>query len=172
MSDKQSLGTMISGVTQDLSTLLRGEIELAKAELRDSARNAGKGGGLLAGAAVFGFVSLLFLFATLAWTINIWLPTWASWLIVTVLLLIITAVLALVGKKQLDAIKAPVALQEDIEKTKATLQRKPGSPLPSALPAPTSSTGTSTGTAAAPSAGTPAAPAPAAAPKPPASGAA
>jgi len=171
VSDKQSLGTMISGVTQDLSTLLRGEIELAKAELRDSARNAGKGGGLLAGAAVFGFVSLLFLFATLAWTLNIWLPTWAAWLIVTVLLLIITAVLALVGKKQLDAIKAPIALQEDIEKTKATLQRKPGSPLPSAMPAPTTSpTGTPTGTAAAPSAATPAAPA--AAPRPPASGAA
>jgi len=153
VSDKQSLGTMISGVTQDLSTLLRGEIELAKAELRDSARNAGKGGGLLAGAAVFGFVSLLFLFATLAWTLNIWLPTWAAWLIVTVLLLIITAVLALVGKKQLDSIKAPVALQEDIEKTKATLQRKPGSPLPSAMPAPSTS-----GSAAAPAA--PAAPTP------------
>jgi uncharacterized small protein (DUF1192 family) len=145
---------MISGVTQDLSTLLRGEIELAKAELRDSARNAGKGGGLLAGAAVFGFVSLLFLFATLAWVLNIWLPTWAAWLIVTVLLLIITAVLALVGKKQLDSIKAPVALQEDIEKTKAALQRKPGSPLPSAMPAPsaTASSGTAPSAGAASSA--------------------
>ena len=95
---------------------------MCSSDLRDSARNAGKGGGLLAGAAVFGFVSLLFLFATLAWTLNIWLPTWAAWLIVTVLLLIITAVLALVGKKQLDSIKATVALQEDIEKTNATLR--------------------------------------------------
>ena len=52
MSDKQSLGTLVSGVTEDLSALVRGEIELAKTELRDSARTAGKGTGLLVGAGV------------------------------------------------------------------------------------------------------------------------
>ena len=40
MSDKQSLGTLVSGVTEDLSALVRGEIELAKTELRDSARTS------------------------------------------------------------------------------------------------------------------------------------
>ena len=50
MADKQSLGSLVTGVTEDLSSLIRGEIELAKTELRDSAQVASKGAGLLAAA--------------------------------------------------------------------------------------------------------------------------
>ena len=45
MAEKQSLGNLVSGVTEDLSSLIRGEIELAKTELRDSAQVASKGAG-------------------------------------------------------------------------------------------------------------------------------
>jgi hypothetical protein len=56
----RSLGELISEVTGDLSTLMRQELELAKAELQQTASRAGKGAGMLGGAAVAGYSVLLF----------------------------------------------------------------------------------------------------------------
>lgn len=173
MSEKQSLGTMISGVTQDISTLLRGEIELAKAEISQQARTAAQGSGLLVGAAVIAGTAALFLLLTFAWLLDEWLPTWAAFGIVTLVLIITAVVLGLVGRKQLERIKGLEASPASIEKTKAVLTRKPIPTAPSttatttapgtaaAKPAPTTST-------AAPKASTPGTQAaPPAAPKPP-----
>lgn len=153
MSDKQSLGTMISGVTQDLSTLVRGEIELAKTELKETARTASKGGGLLVGAAVLAGTGGLFLLLTLAWLLDLWLPTWAAFGIVTLLLIIVAVILGLLGRKELESVKGPTASPESIEKTKAVLSRKPlpGTADASAPAAPA----TSGPTTAAPSAARP-----------------
>lgn len=125
MSEKQSLGTMISGVTQDISTLLRGEIELVKAEISQQARTAAQGSGLLVGAAVVAGTAALFLLLTLAWLLDEWLPTWAAFGIVTLLLIITAVILGLVGRKQLERIKGLEASPASIEKTKAVLTRKP-----------------------------------------------
>ena len=126
MSDKQSLGTLVSGVTEDLSALVRGEIELAKTELRDSARTAGKGTGLLVGAGVTAFLGLIFLLLTAAWgLVQAGLPYWAGFGIVTLVLIIVATILRLVGKKQLEKIQAPVLSPASIEKDKAILSRKP-----------------------------------------------
>ena len=128
MAEKQSLGSLVSGITEDLSALLRGEIELAKTEVRETVQTASKGGGLLAGAALFGFLTLVFLLVTLAWgLVQLGLPTWAGFGIVALLLLIITAVLGLVRKKKLDEMQAQgglVRTQASIEEAKATLSRK------------------------------------------------
>lgn len=126
MSDKQSLGTLVSGVTEDLSALVRGEIELAKTELRESARTAGTGTGLLVGAAVTAFLGLIFLLLTAAWgLVQAGLPYWAGFGIVTLVLIIVAVVLGLVGKSQLEKIKAPERSPASIEKDKAILSRKP-----------------------------------------------
>ena len=58
-ADTTSLGDLLSEVTRDLSTLIRQEIELAKAELKQSGTRAGKGGGMLAGAGIAGHFVLL-----------------------------------------------------------------------------------------------------------------
>ena len=142
MSEKQSLGTMISGVTQDISTLLRGEIELVKAEISQQARTAAQGSGLLVGAAVVAGTAALFLLLTLAWLLDEWLPTWAAFGIVTLLLIITAVILGLVGRKQLERIKGLEASPASIEKTKAVLTRKP-------IPDPAAAT-TTTGTASTP----------------------
>lgn len=169
MSEKQSLGTMISGVTQDISTLLRGEIELVKAEISQQARTAAQGSGLLVGAAVVAGTGALFLLLTLAWLLDEWLPTWAAFGIVTLLLIITAVILGLVGRKQLERVKGLEASPASIEKTKAVLSRKP-IPTDADLAAKTAGATTSTTTPAAPPA-KPAVPAtstttPAAAPKP------
>ena len=130
MAEKQSLGSLVSGVSEDISTLLRGEIELVKTELKESASKAGKGSGFLIGAAVLGFLGIIFLLLTLAWVlVQLGLPTWAGFGIVTLLLFITTVILGLLGKKQLEAVKGPEIAPVSIAKTKAVFSR---SPAPSA----------------------------------------
>lgn len=135
MADKQSLGTIVSGITQDFSTLVRGEIELVKTEMRETAQTVARGGGLLAGAGVLAFLGFVFLLVTLAYVIAIWLPVWAGFGIVTLLLIIVAAILGVVGKKRLDEVQGIPRSQASIEKTKAALSRKPALEAP-VVPAP------------------------------------
>ena len=66
----RSIGDTISAVFEDLSGLIRGEVALAKAEAKESAQSAGKGAGMLAGAAVGGLLMLTFVSLALAWAIG------------------------------------------------------------------------------------------------------
>ena len=126
MSEKQSLGTLVSGVTEDLSALVRGEIELVKTELRDSARSAGQGSGLILAALGAGVLAVIFLLLTAAWgLVQAGLPVWAAFGIVTLVLIITAVILAIVGRNQLRTIKGVERSQASLEKTKAVLARKP-----------------------------------------------
>jgi len=136
VSQQQSLGAMVKGVTEDISTLVRGEIELAKTELRDSAKTAANGGALLAVAGVTAFLGVIFLLLTLAWVlVQLGLPTWAGFGIVTLLLIIVAAILFVLGRKRLETIQPPERSPASIEKTKAVLSRKPLPEPPAAAPA-------------------------------------
>jgi hypothetical protein len=95
---ERTLGQLVADATQDLSTIVRSEIALAKAEVTAQAKTAGRGAGLLIGAAFLGLLGLIFLFHSLAHVLDIWLPLWAGYLITTGVLFLIAAVLGLVGK--------------------------------------------------------------------------
>ena len=165
MAEKQSLGSLVSGVSEDISTLLRGEIELVKTEIKESASKAGKGSGLLIGAAVLGFLGIIFVLLTLAWVlVQLGLPTWAGFGIVALLLLIVTAILGLLGKKQLESVKGPELSPASIAKTKAVLTRSTA-PAPAAA-RPASTAGSSTTSSSATAARSAAAPVPSAATRP------
>ena len=103
--DDLSLGDRLSNVTRDLSTLMRQEVALAKAEVSESASRAGKGAGLLAGAAVAGFFTLMFLSISLWRALGNEIGYGWSALIVAVIWAIIAAVLAAVGKKALNRVR-------------------------------------------------------------------
>jgi len=166
VADKQSLGTIVSGITQDFSTLVRGEIELVKTEMRETAQTAARGGGLLAVAGVLAFLGFVFLLVTLAYVISLWLPVWAGFGIVTLLLVIVATILGVVGKKRLDEVQGIPRSQASIEKTKAALSRKPAlEAVADAAPAAPSSVVPTT--PAAPATRTPATPATPAAPTTP-----
>src|SRR6478609_508368 len=66
----RSSGELISEVTEDLSTMMRQELELAKAELQQSASRAGKGVGMIGGAGVAGYLVVLFASIALWWAIG------------------------------------------------------------------------------------------------------
>ena len=114
----RSLGDLISGVTQDLSTLVRQELELAKAEVQQSASRAGKGAGMLGGAGVAGYFVLLFLSIALWWAVGAGTGLGWSALIVAVIWGIIGAILYVVGRNSLKSVRG-------IPKTADTVKKIP-----------------------------------------------
>ena len=96
-----SLGDLLSDITRDVSTLMRQEVELARAELQQSAKNAGKGAGMFAGAGVAGHMVLLFLSIALWWGLGSAMGHgWAA-VVVAVVWALIGAVLVARGRSEL-----------------------------------------------------------------------
>jgi Putative Actinobacterial Holin-X, holin superfamily III len=101
---RASVGELFSEVAEDLSTLLRQEVELAKAELRQSATRAGKGAGLLAGASVSGHMVLLFASVAAWWGLGDATGHGWSALIVAAIWLVIAAILGLMGRREISSV--------------------------------------------------------------------
>ena len=112
----RSLGDLISEVTTDLSTLMRQELELAKAEVQQSAARAGKGAGMLGGAAVAGYFVLLFLSIALWWAVGAATGLGWSAVIVAVIWAIIGAVLYVMGRNSLKAVRGIPKTAETVKK--------------------------------------------------------
>jgi uncharacterized membrane protein YqjE len=118
-SSEPSLGTLVSAASRDLSTLIRAEIELAKAELRTDMKSAAKAAALLAVAGVFGFfVLIMLLFAFAEGLVALGLFRWAAFLVVAVVLLVLAGILALVARGAIKRVKPPT---RTIETTKDTI---------------------------------------------------
>ena len=99
-----SVGELIGNISNDLSTLFRQEVELAKAELKQEAAKAGKASGLLGGAGLAGYLVVVLLTGALVAALsNVLDPGWAA-LIVAVLWGIIGAVLYAGGRKKLKTV--------------------------------------------------------------------
>ncbi len=101
---RPSVGELFSEVAEDLSTLMRQEVELAKAEIRLSARRSGKGAGMLASAGLGGWMVLLFLSIAAWWGIGDSTGHGWSALIVAAIWLVIAAILALAGRREVTAV--------------------------------------------------------------------
>ena len=101
---RPSVGEVFSDLTADFSTLMHQEIELAKAEVRQSAIRAGKGAGLLAGAGISGHMVLLFASVAAWWSIGDVTGHGWSALIVAAIWLVIAAALGLMGRREISAV--------------------------------------------------------------------
>lgn len=117
--ENASVGELMGNVTRDLSTLLRQELTLAKAELKAEAAKAGRGAGMLSGSALAGWMVLLFLSIAL-WSglSNVMDAGWAG-LIVAVVWAVIGAVLYASGRRQLRSVNPKP------DQTAATLKNVP-----------------------------------------------
>ncbi|MFF7974369.1 phage holin family protein [Streptomyces sp. NPDC007905] len=114
----EPVGELVQRASQQLTELVRGELRLAQAEMKEKGKRYGKGGGLFGGAGVVGFLMLQALVATMIAALAVALPVWAAALIVTAVLGVIAAVMALRGKKEV-AEAAPPTPQQTIENVKA-----------------------------------------------------
>jgi hypothetical protein len=96
-----SLGQLVSDVTSDLSTLMRQELALARAELKQEASKTAKGAGAMGGAGFAGYMTVLFLSIALWWALSHLVGHSWSALIVAVIWGIVAAVLAALGRRKL-----------------------------------------------------------------------
>ncbi len=96
-----SVGALISEVTTDLSTLMRQELDLAKAELKVEAAKTGKAAGILGGAGLAGYMVALFLSIALWWGLGNAIGRGWSALVVAVLWGVVAAVLFSIGRTKM-----------------------------------------------------------------------
>jgi uncharacterized membrane protein YqjE len=120
-SNGESTGELLKRFSEDATTLIRKEVELAKAELAEKGRQAGKGAGMFGGAGLFGVTAFGALTAFLILVLAEAMDAWLAALIVAAVYGAIAAVLALQGKQKMEEAAPPQpeqtveTLKEDVE---------------------------------------------------------
>ena len=104
---ERSIAELMRQLSEETATLVRQEIDLAKAEVTAKAKRGGLGAGALGAAGLIGLYSLAALTACLIAALALAVPVWAAALIVTCVFAAIAAGLALVGRRQLSAAMPP-----------------------------------------------------------------
>ena len=115
-----STAELVKLATEQVSTLVRDELALAKAELSGKAKHAGKGAGLFGGAGLAALYGLAVLIATAVIGLDAVLPLWLAALIVGVALLLVAGVFALLGRRQVNQGMPPTP-DETIASVKADI---------------------------------------------------
>ncbi len=119
----QSLGQLVSTVTSDVSSLVRLEIELAKAEVQEQMKQGAAGGALAALAGFLAFLASILLSLAAAYGLANVMPVWAAFLVVAGVYLLLAGLLAFVGIRRFRQIKGPQRAQLQAQLTKETLTR-------------------------------------------------
>jgi putative superfamily III holin-X len=118
---ERPIGDLVKQLAGQTSTLVRQELDLAKAEMSQKAAVAGKGAGLVGGAAVAGLLAAGSLTACLILALSEVVPDWLAALIVALVIGAIAVVLALQGRNRIRAATPPVpeqtveTVKEDVE---------------------------------------------------------
>ncbi|MDM7832363.1 phage holin family protein [Cellulomonas edaphi] len=113
----RSIGELFSEVSDQLSRLVRAEINLAKAEIQGRLQKIGTGTGLVLGAVILAFYLLGVVIATAIIALSIPFEPWLAGTIVAVFLLLVIALLAWLGIREIKKGTPPTPLQA-IESTK------------------------------------------------------
>lgn len=123
-----STADLMRRLSDQMSTLVRQEIELGKAELGEKGKKAGIGAGMFGGAGVIGFYTVGTLLATIIAALSLAMATWLAGLIVTVVLAAIAGVLALQGRNKVQQAMPPTpertmqSVKQDVQTTKSRVQ--------------------------------------------------
>lgn len=99
---EEPIGELLKRLSSETTTLVKMELDLAKAEMTQKGKEAGTGAGLLGGAGVVGLLALGSLTAFLIALLDTFMATWLAALVVTILWAAVAGVLALQGKNKLQ----------------------------------------------------------------------
>ncbi|NLU75143.1 phage holin family protein [Streptomyces sp. HNM0575] len=117
-TNHNTVAELVKQASEQLSEVVRSEMRLAQAEMKEKGKRAGLGGGMFGGAAIMGVLALWALvFAAIA-GIAVALPVWAAALIVAGGLLLVAGVMALAGKHELGSATPPKP-EQTIDSVKA-----------------------------------------------------
>ena len=120
-SDDRSVGDLLKELSEQTTTLVRQELELAKAEMSEKGKQAGTGAGILGGAGLFGLLALGALTACLVMALDTAMEGWLAALIVAAVYGAIAGVLALTGKNKVRE-AAPAVPEQTVETVKEDVE--------------------------------------------------
>jgi len=125
MAEERTIGQLVSQASEDLSALVRYEVALAKAEIKDDVKRGAAAGGMFGAAAFLALLALITLVITIGFAlVALGLAAWAAFGIVTLALLLIAGLLGLVGVRLIKKIRPP---ERAIASTKQTIAAVKGS---------------------------------------------
>ena len=122
------IGELLKQLSNETTTLVRQELELAKAEVAQKGQKAGKGAGMFGGAGVVGFLAAMALTAALIMGLDKAMPNWLAALIVGLVYAAIAGILALQGRNKIQEAVPPVpeqaadSVKEDVQWAKSRTQ--------------------------------------------------
>lgn len=119
-NDGRSLGDLFAELSRQMSALVRQEVNLAKAEMTQKAREVGKEAGFMAAGGAVAYAGFLVILAGLVLLLGVWLPMWVSALIVGVIIAGIGGFLVVRGKERLT--KVSVMPQETADTLKENVR--------------------------------------------------
>ncbi|BDU04068.1 phage holin family protein [Nocardia cyriacigeorgica] len=116
-----SFGTLVRDATEQVSTLVRAEVELAKAEVTGEIKKGLQGSVFFIVALTILLFSSFFFFFAVAETLDIWLYRWAAFWIVFALMVIATATFAFLGYRKVKKLRAPEKTIDSLKQTRSVL---------------------------------------------------
>lgn len=128
VDDDLSLGELFGRLGEDLGELVTTQVQLARTELRDEAREAGRTAGAFGSAAVLAHMALLLGCVAAAWGLAELMPAGWAFLVVSVALAMVAGLFYVRGRSQLDRARSDLApktiatLKEDVQWTRRQMQ--------------------------------------------------
>jgi len=137
--EEESLGSLIAQASDHISTLVRSEIELAKAEFKFDAKRVGTAIGAFAFAAFMAHLCLILISFAFAYLLAQVMPNWAAFLIVTVVYLLFAAGAVFIGIRRLKGLAGMKRTTNSLKGLKEIAN--PDDQLPLPVPGPVSRDG-------------------------------
>jgi hypothetical protein len=118
---ERSIGELFSKLSNETSALIRQEMELARAELKEKGRQAGKGAGLFGGAATVALLGAGAITAGIILLLALLIPDWLAAIIVGLVFVAVAALLGMKGRDEIQAATPPVP-EETVDTVKEDVQ--------------------------------------------------
>ena len=120
-----SLGDTVTGIIEDLQNIVRGEVQLAKTEIKEDVSKLGRAAGMIGAAAFLALVGFIFLMLGVTYLLHKSLEMWISAGIVGLALLIIGAIVGVMGKNKMqEANMVPEKTIESLKEDKEWASRQ------------------------------------------------
>jgi hypothetical protein len=132
-ASEQSIGELVKDATAQVSTLIRAEMELARAELTAEVKKGAQGSIFFVIALVIMLFSLFFLFFTVAEVIAIWLPEWAGFAITFGIMILAAGLFALLGYLRVRKIRKPERTISSLKESAQVLTQRGHADTPAEL---------------------------------------
>jgi uncharacterized membrane protein YqjE len=129
-----SVGDLVKEATAQVSTLVRAEVELARSEITRDVKRGLTGSVYFIAALVVLFYSTFFFFFFVAEVLDLWLYKWAAYLIVFGIMVVATALLALLGYLKVRRIRGPRETIESVKETREALTTRDHKAVDAAKP--------------------------------------